>query len=899
MTSEDRDELLEDWLDQWEESREEGETLAPEELCRDQPQLLTELKRRIQELVRLDGFLQPVRTDVEANEPFAEIQAGRYRAKRLHAPGGLGEVFYANDDELNREVALKRLRPSVAWSREARRRFVLEAEITGRLEHPGVVPVYGLGRDQNGNPYYAMRFIRGKTLDQATEEHHKQETPSGDERQQGLRSLLNALRSACQTIAYAHAHGVLHRDLKPGNIILGDYGEVLVIDWGLAKAWDPAAPPPQKGDRPARAEPTLPPAKSDPDETAAFHLDATEIGQIKGTPAYMSPEQAEGNPATPASDIYGLGATLYKILTGKAPFTGDSALAIVRKVRVHELIAPRQLNPPVHPALNAICLKAMQKDPAARYSSGLELAQDLANWLDDVPTTAWPEPWSVRTRRWVRRHSSYIVGIAAAFSMFALFLGFSTMRERSLNRQLRVAIKAAEDAQKLAEKEKLQAVFQAKRADGNYQQARQTVQNMLFKTNHPRWNDVPKITQLQREQSELVLAFFEKIAAQPGQEPSVQADVAWGLIEAGKLQVYLGKVPEGKEKIRRAFVSTEKIYAAAPDDPSVAMLRSDALLAHGSFLESHESVKVIARGVEVLEQSWQKHPDATYLRSALIAALTNYGGQLVIIKKYDQAEQQLERAVALSQEHLTLDPDDKGALTICARARVNLCAAYRQNQKGVKSREQHELAEAELEKLFKLDPLDSFTIDALATLRVNGAYDLAAEGKKSEAVEYLQRNVPMLEIALKLEPDDTTTRDRIYRTYGLQAEFLRPLGKTREAAELWEKSLPFAIAADKPLRLVEATEYWMDAKDNARAIAAANRAQAEVPIKSPVALWHRQNLALERLATLVEKDEAIAADERPRLAADLRASAAKAREHARAGINPIETFRDMLKMLQP
>lgn len=899
MAPEDRDELIEEWLDQWEESQEDGETLAPEVLCRDQPELLTELKRRIAELVRLDGFLAPAATAAHEDEPFVEIQAGRYRAKRLHAPGGLGEVFYANDDELKREVALKRLRPSVAWSREARHRFVLEAEITGRLEHPGVVPVYGLGRDQQGNPYYAMRFIRGKTLDQATEELHKNISVDPEKRQQGLRSLLSALRSSCQTIAYAHAHGVLHRDLKPSNIILGEYGEVLVIDWGLAKTWDPAAPAqPQSPQRP-ETKPTLPPAKADPNETADFHLDATEIGQIKGTPAYMSPEQAEGNPASPASDIYGLGATLYKVLTGRAPFTGESALAIVRKVQAHELVAPRQVKLSIPAALEAICLKAMQKDPAQRYVSALELAQDLANWLDDVPTSAWPEPWTMRARRWVRKNNSIVVGVAAAFSMFALFLGFSTIRERTLNQQLRVAVKAAEDAKARAEKEKQQAEFQAKRADTNYQQARGVVQNMLFKTNHPRWNDVPKIQQLQREQTELVLGFFETIAAQPGQDLSVRADVAWGLIEAGKLQVYLGKVAEGKEKIRRAAVATEKIYADGQGEPRIILLRSEALLAHGSFLDTAEGVAVIKRGVEVLEDGRKKHPESPFLRDALIFSLITYGGALVTQKDFQQAETRLEQAVRLCEENLKAKPDDQGFLGVTARARVNLCAAYRQLQKGPQTREQHALAERELERLFKLDPFDHDTIDGLAILRVNGAYDLAAEGKKAEAVEYLLRNVPMLEAALKLEPDDATMRDRIYRTHGLRAEFLRQLGKTREAAELWEKSLPYAIAADKPLRLVEAIEYWMAAPDNSRAVEAAKRAQAEIPIKSPIALWQRQSRALERLATLVEKDEGIPADDRPQLAADLRADAAKAREHARAGINPIETFLDMLKMFNP
>lgn len=889
MALDDRDELLEHWLDRWEDAREGGETLAPEVLCQDQPELLPELKRRIQELVRLDGFLEPAHTDVEANEPFVEIQAGRYRAKRLHAPGGLGEVFYANDDELNREVALKRLRPSISWSREARRRFVLEAEITGRLEHPGVVPVYGLGRDQSGNPYYAMRFIRGKTLDQATEDLRK--TPIDPDKQlQGLRSLLSALRSACQTIAYAHAHGVLHRDLKPGNIILGDYGEVLVIDWGLAKTWDPAAPAPPAGEHPVKAEPSPSPPNADPDETAAFHLDATEIGQIKGTPAYMSPEQAEGNPASPASDIYGLGATLYKILTGTAPFKGETPLIIVRKVRENELLAPRMANPAVHPALNAVCLKAMHKNPAQRYATALEFAQDLANWLDDVPTLAWPEPWHMRAQRWVRKNNSTVVGIAAAFFVFLVAAGFWTIRERALVNELQAAVKSAND-------ERARAELQGKRADQNYVQARTTVQQMLYKTNHPRWNDVPKIKQLQTEQTELVLAFFDKIASQPGQEPSVRKDVAWALIEAGRMQIWMGKLAAGKEKLRQAMALTEALYDGTKADPGMSVLRSDALLAHGAYFEAHENaLPVLEKSVAVLELSLQKHPQATYLRSFIADSLITLGAALVQQKKYEEAEAPLLRSITISQEILKDQPDDVQRLAICSKARVNLSAAYRQGKKGELSREQHVLAERDFEALLQLDSYHRDAIEGLAVLRLNGAYDLAAEGKKGAAIENLRRSMPMLEAAIKLEPDDAMFRDRIYRTYGLAAEFLRQDGKQREAAELWEKSLSFASAGDRPLRLVEAVEYWMDASDNRRALEAATRAQAEIPVKPAFFRhWQRHKEALERLATLVEKDELIPADERPKLVAKIRADVVQAHEHAEGPAAPLlEFFRSLI-----
>src|SRR5262249_13183785 len=167
--------------------------------------------------------------------PAAEV---RYREVCLHAKGGLGEVFVAHDEELHRQVAVKRLHRERAGDAASRRRFVQEAEITGRLEHPGVVPVYGLAA-ADGRPGYAMRFIQGETLHDALKRFHAADRPGRDPGERGLalRQLLHQFQAVCHTVAYAHSRGIVHRDLKPQNIMLGKYGETLVVDWGLAKAF--------------------------------------------------------------------------------------------------------------------------------------------------------------------------------------------------------------------------------------------------------------------------------------------------------------------------------------------------------------------------------------------------------------------------------------------------------------------------------------------------------------------------------------------------------------------------------------------------------------------------------------------------------------------------------------
>jgi serine/threonine protein kinase/tetratricopeptide (TPR) repeat protein len=356
--------------------------------------------------------------EMPATLPYAvgdtTLPGQRFRILRPHARGGLGEVFVALDQELHREVALKQIQERHADDADSRGRFVLEAEITGGLEHPGIVPVYGLGQYADGRPFYAMRFIKGDSLKDAIAQFHEADVPGRDpgERSLTLRKLLGRFVDVCNAIGYAHSRGVLHRDLKPGNIMLGHYGETLVVDWGLAKAVG------RQEQYQGVPEATLRPS-------SASGSAETLPGAALGTPAFMSPEQAAGklDLLGPASDVYSLGATLYCMLTGRAPYEGTDLVAIVQRVQRGQFVSPRQVRRSVPAALDAVCRKAMARQPEGRYGSARALAEDLEHWLADEPVAACRESLWERTKRLCRHRPVYAAGMGFIAAMDLLILG--------------------------------------------------------------------------------------------------------------------------------------------------------------------------------------------------------------------------------------------------------------------------------------------------------------------------------------------------------------------------------------------------------------------------------------------------------------------------------------------
>jgi serine/threonine protein kinase len=395
----------------------------------------------------------PPYTDPRATAPELPRGTGgaRYRILRPHAKGGLGEVFVAEDTELHREVALKQIQEQCADDARSRARFLLEAEVNGRLEHPAIVPVYALGQDAGGRPYYVMRFIEGDTLRETARRFHDAEQTGRDpsERSLALRHLLGQFVAMCNAVAYAHSRGIIHRDLKPSNVMLGKFGETLLVDWGLAKVV--GRPEAEQGD----GDGTLRPTSADDLGTVA--------GSAVGTPAFMSPEQADGRLEAigPASDIYSLGATLYYLLTGKAPHEGKGHAEVLRKAARGNWLPPSQVKKEVPRALDAVCRKALALRPEDRYASAGDVARDVERWLADEPVSAYPEPLSVRSRRWLDRHRTLVTAAAACVlvSVVGLAVGLVLLsaaheRERESKQQEGLARELAESKRDEAKRQR-------------------------------------------------------------------------------------------------------------------------------------------------------------------------------------------------------------------------------------------------------------------------------------------------------------------------------------------------------------------------------------------------------------------------------------------------------------
>lgn len=550
--------------------------------------------------------------------------ACRYTILKPYQRGGLGQVSIARDEEINREVALKEILPKHADSDEARARFLMEAEITGSLEHPGVVPVYGLGQYADGRPYYAMRFIRGDNLQLAIEEFHR--GGGIKHRDLPLRQLLRRFTDVCNAIEYAHNRCVLHRDLKPGNIMLGKYGETLVVDWGLAKSLDAQEVPTDTIELPIRP-------------LSADSTTETQLGRVVGTPAYMSPEQASGRVDIlgPATDIYSLGATLFHLLTGEAPFAGTPREALIGNVQMGRFRSPREVRADVPRALEAITLKAMARAPEHRYHTAHALAEDIERYLADEPVAAYGEPWHARAFRWMRKHRAWVVGAAGILTVTAIALTLGIILLGAANRRV-------EAQRQLAEQN-------SQRAERNFEMARNAVRDYFTSVSEDTLLNQSGMQPLRNELLGLALEYYEQFLKSDSVDPAMRDDVAQAYFFVGIIKEDVESPEIALPYYDQALTLYEELTRETPTDRRRLDEYGMTLNAKGRALQIlrrfEEAQELYEEARAMRARLVEMHPDDPEFTRQLANTVMNLGTIAIQRGDQDQGLELWQQAQAL------------------------------------------------------------------------------------------------------------------------------------------------------------------------------------------------------------------------------------------------------------
>jgi serine/threonine protein kinase len=607
----------------------------------------------------------------------------RYAILRLAGTGGIGRVWLARDARLGREVALKELRPDRAdpgfWGR-----FVREAQVTGQLEHPGIVPVYEVGcRPGDNQPFYTMRFVRGRTLKDAIAAYHarRQRKQAG---RLDLRELLGAFVQVCQAVGYAHSRGVLHRDLKPHNVALGDFGEVMVLDWGLAKV-NPEAAPAGEGSVALTVR-------------LEAEQDATKTGAVLGTPHYMAPEQADGRPdlMDARTDVYGLGAVLYHLLTGEPPFDGEDTPRVLDRVRHDPPRRPRELAAEAPRPLEAVCLKALAKRREDRYPSARTLAEEVQRFLADEPVSAYRDPLTVRLTRWGRRHRTLVTAGTALLLTATAALAVGLLAVNAAKNETARAKQKTQAALDLVTQEqgRTQEALAAKTAAlGRSEQAEQSAtrqRRLAVQTVHDvvgdinvRLKDRPAQAPLRKALLGRALAGLKDVADAADAATAIDRDTAAAIghesvlvyVELGDIffEIEEGGTAEAKKQYGTALELARQVAEA---DPASAPAQRDLCLAHERLGDVSQRLgdrnaarQEYEKGLAVRQRLADAEPGNAQAQRDLAASHTKLGDVSMGFGDHKAAREEYGKALAASRKLADADPAS-------ARDQRDLAASY-------------------------------------------------------------------------------------------------------------------------------------------------------------------------------------------------------------------------------
>jgi serine/threonine-protein kinase len=622
-----------------------------------------------------------------------------------------------------------------------------------------------------------MRFIRGDSLKESIERFHADASLSRDagRRALELRRLLRRFLDVCNAIDYAHSRGVLHRDIKPGNIIVGKHGETLVVDWGLAKALGRAEPGLDSGER------TLIPS-------SASGSAETLPGSAMGTPAYMSPEQARGDlqQLGPRSDVYSLGATLYCLLTGKPPCEADDVGEVLRAVQQGRLPSPRQVDPSIDPAIEAVCKKAMALSPEDRYATPRALVEDVERWMADEPVSAWREPWTRTQIRWLSRHRVGVTAAAAAVLVALVGTGAVLGVQTTANAELKRANNdlALANSRVTRANADLQAAGERERQ--RFDLAMEAIKLFHGEVSEDLLLKERRFEDLRAKLLKGAAGFYARLERLLEGQPDVPSRAALGraYFELGDLTGAIGKAPEAVAVHRKALAVRRELAASPGAEAEAVLDVVRSLLALGVWsgstgndaaeLASYQEALGLAEGLITAGRGG----DEARFEMAMCLDWMSYH---VAQRRPEEGLEMARRAQAISRDLVARNPSVTRYLQRLASAQFAMGSRLSMTGKPAECIAAYEESVSMYQKLAGIHPERFRFQDSLGKLHNNIASELSTLGRLDEAVAARRAAVEVWRKAADRNPAATSLANNL--AFGLDnvASDLAATGREAEA----------------------------------------------------------------------------------------------------------------------
>jgi serine/threonine-protein kinase len=806
-----REERLGQLFSEWLEAVEQGQAPDRKEWLAHHPEFAAELEEFLADEERLQALAAPLREATRAalvpwgsptaggSAPELPAALGDYELLEEIGRGGMGVVYRARQKGLGRLVALKLFRADPLGGDADLRRFRNEAEVVAQLDHPHVVPIYEVV-EHEGRVYFSMKLIEGGSLDAQL-----------DRFVCDPRAAAALLVAVARAVHHAHQRGILHRDLKPANVLVDGAGHPHVTDFGLAKRVEADA-------------------------------GLTHSGAVLGTPAYMAPEQATARrgAVTTAADVYGLGTILYALLTGQAPFRGESVLQTLEQVRGQDPEPPRRRNPRVPRDLETICLKCLQKEPERRYESAAALADDLESWLRGEPIQARPVGRLGRLWRWCRRQPVQAALAAALLLAVATGLALVLWQWRR-----------AEEHYHTAEDLRRAAVGHEAEVEDSFRLAHEVVKDFTTRVGETGLLEAHGLEPLQRELLQKAQAYFRKFLQRRGHDPALRRELAETSAALAQTMRLIGSPDEALDAYRRAVLLYEDLVRDEPDDLGLRLELSKlynhvtgVLDALGRFDEALDSIR---HAREVLEEARRRWSTDAGLEHELACTIHNLGMVHQSGNRVDAALACFAEARAMHEELFRAHPGHRDYQDKLANTLNNQGVLLWRIDRGADALEPLQESAALREQLARRFPDRPAPQAALAQSLCNVGDCLRACGRPKEGAERLRRAHAILLDLTRTSPHVTGYRLQLGLSHAVlgQAQLaggepgpaLESFGEARKVFEQLVREYPRVPAYQRRFEQVcrEMGQVYVNSRQDDLAVGAYE--QASESMKKRLESW--------------------------------------------------------------